>query len=324
MIRRTVGKNPHGQRLLGVAGTGLKRERPGRQPSRDRLGLDGKNRLRFGPGQGRLPPRCRTSRKTLCAYRHQQPDWPHPTGLPIAKVFLRAAASNGRPRVSCPGSPFAAGPHAPRNERTERTSVFGPLGRAAVRNSRASTRCARRSPNPTDLAPWPIPKLARPLQRTQTLAAARIHRPTAQPFLPPMRTSIVPLLALPQIDPLLSHRLPGPAGLLPLEPRAPVLPPLVIASHRKAGFNPDPKLPKCSRCAQGLHAYAARTVFKHAQRSDCARLPGLSRSDTTPGHRVRQVCFPQATASVAWPATLRSSGPASAPTSRRPEPLLQN
>ena len=65
-------------------------------------------------------------------------------------------------------------------------------------------------------------------------------------------------LALPQIAPLLSHRLPGPAGLLPLEPRAPVLPPLVIASHRKAEYHPDPKLPKCSRCAQGLHAHAAQ------------------------------------------------------------------
>jgi len=64
-------------------------------------------------------------------------------------------------------------------------------------------------------------------------------RPTARPFLPPLRTPIVPpLLVLPQIDHFPSHRSPRAAAFLQLQPQAPLLPPVDIASPLEGWVTP--------------------------------------------------------------------------------------
>jgi hypothetical protein len=105
----------------------------------------------------------------------------------------------------------------------------------------ASTPCARRSPNPTDLPPWPEPRTGGSAGTDTAFPAARLYRPTTQPFLPALRTPLVPLLSvLPQVYHPNGPPFPARSGPPAARAPTPLRRPLVIASHGKPGFQPSP------------------------------------------------------------------------------------
>jgi len=105
----------------------------------------------------------------------------------------------------------------------------------------ASTPCARRSPNPTDLPSWPDPQTGRSAGTDTAFPAARLYRPTTQPFLPALRTPLVPLLSvLPQVYHPNGPPFPARSGPPAARAPTPLRQPLVIASHGKPGFQPSP------------------------------------------------------------------------------------
>jgi hypothetical protein len=175
------------------------------------------------------------------------------------------------------------------------------------------------SSNPHRVPPWPDPKLAAPLEPTRILPAARLHPPHGPGLPPPLRTPIVPPpLVLPQIDHFPSHRSPSAAAFLQLQPQAPLLPPVDIASPlegwvtpRAGGYDsvegsvppgprdavervppvsfmegPVPPGPPPTAAASRRSPCAAATpprASARAQRLDYARLLALSKSDTVLG-----------------------------------------
>jgi hypothetical protein len=111
------------------------------------------------------------------------------------------------------------------NSRKRRIPVIGPLWRAALREKQGPAVAAPEGLlNQLSFLPSRNPKSAGPLKRTQILPAARLHRPTAQRFLPPLGTPIVPPLL---VHPRRDHPagLPFPARNGPPAARAPSVPP---------------------------------------------------------------------------------------------------
>ena len=160
---------------------------------------------------------------------------------------------------------------------------FGPLWRGnCAGTAGASARCIRGSSNPTELLSWPEPNTGQSARMTRNLPATHIHRPAARPFLPALRTPIVPpLRVLPQTT-LEGHRFARATALPQLGHRVPVEP-VVIASRWRAGFHPRSSptaaASRRSPCAAALPHGASEL----AQRLECARLLALLESNTAPG-----------------------------------------
>jgi hypothetical protein len=120
-----------------------------------------------------------------------------------------------------------------------RTAHFSdPLAGRLCGTARASTRCARRCPNPTDLPPCPDSQTGRPAATDTDPPCSSHPPPPAQRFFPLLRTPILPpLLVLPQIDHPAEPLFPAPSGSPPA--RAPDAP----ASTRGAGIPLEDRLP---------------------------------------------------------------------------------
>jgi len=114
------------------------------------------------------------------------------------------------------------------------------LARRLCRNTRGQRSLRQKGSKPSR-APFPAEAQNWPVRWNQHGSYTQLASPAPppSPSFPPLGTRIVPpLLVLPQLDH--PHAPPSPArdGLLPLEPRTPVLPPAVIASRGNAGIHP--------------------------------------------------------------------------------------
>jgi len=194
---------------------------------------------------------------------------------------------------------------------TRRTSLFGSLGRAALREPQGPALVVSEGLQTQQSALLGrTSKRAGPLEQTRILPAARPHRPTARLFLPPLRTPIVsPLPVFPQTD--------RPAG--PPSPRAQPPPPARALSTcalpcgdsiRWEGRLP-PRSPHTAAASRRTpHAAATpRGASDFAKRLECPSLLAPSKSPTAPGNLRRHCRLPQTTGWVAHPTTLPIRGP---------------
>jgi hypothetical protein len=179
----------------------------------------------------------------------------------------------------------------------------------------ASAHCPRKRPDTRGLRPRRTPELARAFEPTLILRAGRLHRPAAQPFIPPLRPPIVPpLLVLPQIDhPLRAHRFA--ARNRPPPARAPS-PPVSSRGDRspQEGRSPPRPAPHSGgKPPQSMRWGDFEGTSEVAKRLECASLLALSKSNSALGDLPAQTCLPQTTEWVAHPTTLSIRGPGSTP-----------
>ena len=136
-------------------------------------------------------------------------------------------------------------------------SFWPPSRGGCAGTAEASAPCAEGCHTQQTFLPRRSPSLAGPPQRTQILLTTRIHHSTAQPFLPPLRTPIVPppLLLPLQLHRLLGHPFPRATACLQLEKRVPLAQSLSGAvSPRRNRVPPRPVFrsssepPDCLRC----------------------------------------------------------------------------
>ena len=167
--------------------------------------------------------------------------------------------------------------HWPVN-RTEPFSYWIPCRGDGAETAAAGARCARRFPNPTELPFWPKPKTGRSaVERTRSLPAACIQRPTARPFSPALRTPIVPPPAAPRDGPPAGPPFPlrnGPPAAR--SPSAPGSTRVVLTSHGKAGFHPGPGRVGVSSRRSFCAAATPNGSSEFAQRLEWASLLALS------------------------------------------------
>jgi len=202
------------------------------------------------------------------------------------------------------------------NSRKRRIPVIGPLWRAALREKQGPAVAAPEGLlNQLSFLPSRNPKSAGPLKRTQILPAARLHRPTAQRFLPPLGTPIVPPLL---VHPRRDHPagLPFPARNGPPAARAPSVPPstcgesIPLEGYLPARPEPSGVLTVYPGVAGAGSRERSRTREAFGVRPRAGAIWGTAtvpRSAT----RLRMVCTPAA--SVAQSTALSLGYPASSP-----------